>query len=512
MNKRGAATLLLSLALCLGCDPAADENPAPGTTTAADGSQLPVDADQLDQLSQPTPPDLILIVIDTLRADHLSTYGYERPTAPHLDALAARGVVFEDVTAQSSWTLPSMASMLTGRHMFVNAHRLPSRVPSLAERLRDGGYETAAFVGNFAVGRAGDYDRGFDHFITREDTGGSNWDAPDLEAALNTWLDEHPAGDKPRFLYLHFLDPHWPYTPPADITLEGTAKIANDTLESWVAAIPEEGPVRQHFNRDRQSILADIDAYDREIAATDQSIGRLLERLGARPHMVVVAADHGECLWDRRHHPRVMEQDLDHAGRTPESATLRDLFFRDHSYHMFEELIFTPLIVAGPGLEGGLRIETPVENVDIVPTLMRAAGLPDDDSLDGLPLQEVVDLGAYREVIFSHSHEATVVRHLSSEKKLIWPTETGFYFGMPTMLFHLDTDPEERNNVVTSDGDGFRQLSRLREEADSAFDLFDGEQASVDDDAQRQVLRALGYVGMGFEDDPAGAADIGDGR
>lgn len=511
MNRLSGKALMLGVGLILACGPAAEDSAPSATPEAADGTRLPVSADQLEQLTAETAPDLILIVIDTLRADHLSTYGYERPTSPHLDALAERGVVFEDVTAQSSWTLPSMASMLTGRHMFVNAQRLPSQVPSLAERLSDGGYETAAFVGNFAVGRAGEYDRGFDHFITREDTGGSNWDAPDLEAAVNTWLDEHPAGDQPRFLYLHFLDPHWPYTPPAHIKLEGTPKIANDTLESWVAAIPDEGPVRQHFNRDRQSILADIDAYDREIVATDLVIGRLLERLSGRPQMVVVAADHGECLWDRRQHTRVMNQDLEHAGRDPESATLRDVFFRDHSYHMFEELIFTPLIVAGPGLDGGLRIETPVENVDIMPTLLRAAGLPDDGSLDGLPLQEVVDLGAYREVIYSHSHEATVVRHLSSEKKLIWPTETGFYFGMPFMLFHLGADPDERLNVATSDSDGFRQLSRLREEADAGFDLFDGEQASVDDPTQREALKALGYIGMGFEDDPAGAGDIDDG-
>jgi arylsulfatase A-like enzyme len=87
-----------------------------------------------------TRPDIVLVVIDTLRADHLSTYGYARPTAPGLDALGASGAVFLDATAQSSWTLPSMASLFTGRHVFVNAQRLPDGVPSLAERLTQGGY------------------------------------------------------------------------------------------------------------------------------------------------------------------------------------------------------------------------------------------------------------------------------------------------------------------------------------------------------------------------------------
>jgi arylsulfatase A-like enzyme len=494
----------LGFTLGFACGPTGEQAPSAEPGVAADGTTLPVAIVTLESLEPSPQPDLILIVVDTLRADHLSTYGYERPTSPNLDALAKRGVVFEDVTAQSSWTLPSMASMLTGRHLFVNAQRLPPAAPSLAERLSEAGYETAAFVGNFAVGRAGQYDRGFDHFITRQDTGGSNWDAPDLEAAVNDWLDTHPRGDKPRFLYLHFLDPHWPYAPPADAELIGQVKIANDTLESWIEAVPEEGPIRQHFNRDRESILADIDAYDREIVATDAAIGRLMKRLGRRPHMVLVSSDHGECLWDRKHHPLVLSKDLEAEGRSPESATLRDVFFRDHSYHMFQELLFTPLIVAGPELDMGVRIDTAVENVDIVPTFLRAAGIPDDDGLDGLPLQEVVSLGAYRETLYSHSHEATVVRDVSSGKKLIWPTETGFYFGMPIMLFHLDSDPHERANMATEDAAGFRHLSRQRELADSNFDLFDNLDASVNDPEFNEALKELGYIGEGFT--PQGGA------
>jgi len=492
----------LGLLLLTGCEPSLEDETA-ATIDSAAADPLPARPPSSSAAGERArQPDLILIVVDTLRADHLSVYGYERPTSPNLEALARRGVVFEDVTAQSSWTLPSMASLLTGRHMFVNAQRMPSSVPSLAERLGQAGYQTAAFVGNFAVSKAGDYDRGFEHFITREDTHGPHWDAPDLEAAVNSWLDAHPPGDRPRFLYLHFLDPHWPYDPPADSVLPGRAKIANDTLDAWMAAMPQQGPVRKYFNRDRVSILDDIDAYDREILATDAAIGRLLERLGTRPHLAVVSSDHGEGLWDRQHHPLIVAQDLEREGRAPADATLRDVFFRDHSYHMFEELLFTPLIVAGAGLDGGQRIDTPVENVDIVPTLLRAAGLPDDESLDGLALQDVVAGGTSREVIYSHSKEATVVRHLQSNKKLIWPTDTGFYFEMPIMLFHLDSDRHERRNRVDDDTNGFRELVRLRELADQAFDLFDGEETTVDDEAFRKELNALGYVGAGFREDP----------
>jgi arylsulfatase len=454
------------------------------------------------------PPDLLLFVIDTLRADHLSTYGYHRPTSPQLDALAARGVVFEDATSQSSWTLPSMASMLSGRRMFENARRLPSSVPSLAERLRATGYETAAFVGNPAVSRAGGFDRGFDHFITRDDTGGVTWNAPDLEAAVRAWHAEHPPGDAPRFLYIHYLDPHWPYVPAEDVSLAGEAKLADDTLEAWLELVRESPRLQQGFNDDRESILADLDAYDREILVTDASLGRLLDTLGTRVHMVVVSADHGEGLWDHQHYESVVSDDLEREGRTLDQATLRDLFFRDHSYHMYEELIATPLIAAGPGLPGGARVDVPVENVDIVPTLLRAAGLAVDPELDGLPLQDVAGAGATRPFVYAHAKEATAVRRTSDATKLAFPTPTGDHFGMPMQLYDLTADPHERRNIASRDRklneaelERLRALIAEREDAAEAFDLFDGEDAGAIDDAVRRAMAELGYVGKGFEDE-----------
>jgi arylsulfatase A-like enzyme len=454
------------------------------------------------------PPDLLLFVIDTLRADHLSTYGYHRPTSPRLDALAARGVVFEDATSQSSWTLPSMASMLSGRRMFENARRLPTSVPSLAERLQDAGYETAAFVGNPAVSRASGFARGFDHFITRDDTGGITWDAPDLEAAVRAWHAEHPPGDAPRFLYIHYLDPHWPYVPAEEVTLDGEPKLADDTLEAWMELVRESPWLQRHFNDDRESILADLDAYDREILVTDASLGRLLDTLGTREHVVVVSADHGEGLWDHPHYEDVVSDDLEREGRTLEQATLRDLFFRDHSYHMYEELIATPLIAAGPGLPTGARVDVPVENVDIAPTLLRAAGLTVDPALDGLPLQDVAGTGATRPFVYAHAKEATAVRRTSDATKLAFPTPTGDHFGMPMQLYDLAADPHERRNIASRDrklnGDELERLRALiaqREKVAEAFDLFDGEDAGAIDDAVRRAMAELGYVGKGFEDE-----------
>lgn len=467
-RPRLLAALACALVLPLGCG---DAPPAPDTR-----------------------PDLVLVVIDTLRADRLSTYGYPRPTSPRIDRLAAEGVRFDDVTAQSSWTQPSVASLLTGRHLYVNAHRLPASVPSLAERLAEAGYETAAFVANPNLSAEGGYDRGFQSFVTRDDTGGQTWDAPDLEGAVNAWLAAHPAGDAPRFLYLHYLDPHWPYAPVEDDPLPGEPLVREDTRAAWAAARAADPAVDADFDAVRASMLADLDAYDREIAVVDRSLARLLDATQrGRERLVVVASDHGEGLWDHR----------DHASRVQPPGDLRERFFRDHSYHMWQELLFTPLIVQGVGFPRGAVVGAPVQNVDILPTLLRAAGLPLDAEGDGVPLQELVAKGgAPSRLIVSHSNEGTALRQSDDPLKFVFPTDTGFSFGMPIQAYTLDVDPHERANLHDAVRDDashpqraqLLKLMRAREERAAAFHLFDGESSSASAE-QQKVLAELGYLG-----------------
>ena len=454
-------------------------------------------------------PDLVLVVVDTLRADHLSTYGYARPTAPGLDGLAAGGAVFLDNTSQSSWTLPSVASLLSGRRLFVNAQRMPPGVPTLAERLAQAGYETAAFIGNPALSGSGGYDRGFEAFIGRETTGNVTWDAPDLAAALRGWLSAHPPGERPRFLYLHFMDPHFPYAPRGGADLAGEVVIPDDTLAAWVTRANAEGkesPYWQHFDEDRRHVLAEVDRYDREVATVDATLAELLPELRAaraaadgdarRETLFVFAADHGEMLWDHEHHPKKI------AELPPDKRTLREVFFRDHSYHMFQQLVHTPLVASGPGIPAGQRSEVPVENVDIVPTLLRAAGLPDDPALDGRALQDVLAGRARpRAVISAFANEATLMRRPDVPWKLVFPTATGDDLGMPMQLYRLDTDPRERHNLAgeAQPGnpalDALRGLIRLREDAAAAFHLYDGADAGNADPEHQRVLQELGYIG-----------------
>jgi arylsulfatase A-like enzyme len=448
-------------------------------------------------------PDLVLVVIDTLRADHLSGFGYERPTSPALDDLGAHGALFLDATAQSSWTLPSMASLLSGRHLFVNAKRMPPTVPTLAERLRDAGYETVAFVGNPAVSPQGAYDRGFEQFIGRETTNEQTWTAPMLQEVLRRWLAAHPRGDRPRFVYLHFLDPHWPYEPPPDVSVGGTARIRNDTIDVWTQETRLAGPgtpIYDHFDEDRRSILEAIDRYDGEVALTDRVLGEILPELRAsasgagRELFTLVTADHGEMLWDHKHHPTKIEE-LPEAQRT-----LRDVFFRDHSYHMFQELVRVPLIAAGPGIPAGQRVDTPVENVDVLPTLLRAAGLPDDPEASGRALQDVLaGTARARPAIFGHAQEATLVRRPETGFKFIFPTTTGDSLGMPIQLYQLNADPHERDNLTGSSAPQVQEVLRgmisLREQAASSFHLYDQASAEEESPEQQRILNELGYTG-----------------
>jgi arylsulfatase A-like enzyme len=400
-----------------------------------------------------------------------------------------------------------MASLLSGRHVFVNAYRMRPGVPSLAERLSEAGYETAAFVGNPAVSPAGEYDRGFQHFIGREQTGNVTWDARDLYVTVNQWLLEHPRDGRPRFLYLHFMDPHFPYAPKDRDALPGEdrsvdiskrLKLRDDVLAAWVDVVTAAGPgtpVYDAFDADLRYILESRDRYDREIANVDAALRSILMLLEPRERLVIVTADHGEGLWDRAHHPVLVERDV-----PPEQRTLREIFFRDHSYHLTQELVRAPLIVSGTDFPRGRRVATPVENVDIAPTLMRAAGLPDDPALTGRALQDVLSQRARpRAAIFSFCNEGTAVRAVDDGWKLIWPSPTGDSFGMPMQLYNLVSDPHERENLAGVDDTAvkeiLRRLIRQREEASKADHLYEDSSSTSADPEQEDVLRELGYLG-----------------
>jgi len=315
----------------------------------------------------PVPGSVLLVIIDTARADHLSTFGYVRRTSPNLDRLAGEGQRFDDAWSQSPWTLPSIATILTGLPPHGHGatrgergiHPVRDDVETLAQRMSAVGYATAAFINVlWCAPDVSGLDRGFDVYDYREtdESNRGHRDAAETTDAVLAWLDR--AGDDPFFIVTHYFDPHLTYDPPVpyDTMFErgsGTRVPSGFGSASQVFAV-RDGKIRLTPGQ-RESLIA---RYDGEIRFTDEQFGRLREGLEQRGRwddtLVIVVADHGEEFWD-------------HGG-----------FEHGHSHH--RELLRTPLIVRRPGEPAGATVGDRVRQIDIAPTILDFAGteLPED--------------------------------------------------------------------------------------------------------------------------------------
>src|SRR6266571_943104 len=291
-----------------------------------------------------SPPDVLLITIDTLRADHVGAYGYAAAQTPGLDRLAREGVLLEEAVAQVPQTRPSHASLFTGRYPFEHGIRdnisapLPSKIPTLATLLARAGYDTAAFIGAYPVSRASGLDQGFatfdDPFGAGEATpphptlsprGERDGWEPRSERRASEVVDRALAWlgkphDKPFFLWIHLYDPHAPYESPA--------------------------PFRQRFAKH---------PYDGEIAYADAQANRLLawlDRARRRANtMVVATSDHGEGLGDHRE--------------------------SEHMLLVYDSTLRVPMLVSWPGhLRAGARVGGQFRSVDLLPTVLDLLALP----------------------------------------------------------------------------------------------------------------------------------------
>ncbi len=308
-----------------------------------------------------TPPSIVLVVADALRWDRLGCYGRRPSLTAHLDALAAQGLLFERAYAASSWTKPSVPSILTGLAPAAHgvyegaapgadgrwhADRLPEEADTLAERLRQAGYATAAFVHNAHLGPASGLAQGFE--VYEHDAG----PAPELLERARAWVEAVASGPRPRafFLWVHLLDAHWPYDPPADAARAVGLSLP---LEPLPANLPE-AVNRALLELDAPALQALERRYDAEVLALDGTLGRFIAaleaRAGAASVLWAVTADHGEAF-------------LEH-GRL------------GHGGDLYEETVRVPLLLRLPGLRfAGQRVEGPVSLADLAPTLLEAAGL-----------------------------------------------------------------------------------------------------------------------------------------
>ncbi len=301
-----------------------------------------------------TRPSVLLVTLDTERADHTSTFGYSRPTTPSLDALAARGIVFTSAYTAIPSTGPSHAGLLTSHYpsehgVLKNGDVL--HATTVTEVLARAGYVTAAFVSAYPLARKFGFARGFATFddefrpgeasIVISDWEGQRVDSPafDRRADATTaralrWLSSAPR-DRPFFLWVHYYDPHEPYDPPP-------------AYRHLLGPVAGSG---------RFQIERDVAAYDGEIRFADDGLGRLIaavdERVGGRPTIVVVASDHGEGL-------------MQHG-------------WMGHGAHLYEELVHTVLVIRWSGAAVALRCGAPVGLIDVAPTLLALLGVDAGD-------------------------------------------------------------------------------------------------------------------------------------
>lgn len=455
------------LALVAGCAP----EPA---------AQAPGGADRAAPAAAGRRPNVLVYLIDTLRADRLGCYGHSRPVSPHIDALASQATLFTNAVAQSSWTRPAVASIFTGvwpRRHGVNRleDALAPAAATMAELLRAAGYRTHGVIANSSVARAFGFDQGFDGYVKRP--GGKWWSGAVTRAALE-WLDGD-RGEAPFFLYLHTVDPHTPYDPPAALR------------ERFAPAVPHDGTGRRRW-LDRltageievtpalvENLLA---LYDAEVAGNDASFGALVAGLEERglwdDTVVIVLSDHGEEFHE-------------HGGW-------------DHGKTLYNEVLEVPLIVRLPGLPEGRRVEALAQHVDLLPTLLAYLDLPVPEGLDGrslLPLLTgAAGGGSVRDgdgpagavAAFSYLDSGGIQAAAATTER--WRYVERRAPQARAELFDRRADPRELHDLLAARPAEARLLRaqlRARERAPGAA-LAPAE--AVLDAELRRELRALGYL------------------
>jgi len=485
-------------------------------------------------------PNVLLITIETLRADHVGSNGYRRNTTPNLDRLAREGASFENAVAQAPFTLPSVASILTGRTPPAHGVRnhpatLSTSIETLAERFQEAGYQTAAMTRHTWLRSKSGLDQGFTEYHNNKFSAGL--DARSLSLAASDWLSERDPA-RPFFLWLHFLDPHLPYTPsypysvlyhdeyreePQPAHLRAMAEAALDREEyvptpyADVSGGPYYDLVLRHYpenrilldlafwRRSRGSIFFNkglysryevsqvVDLYDGAILYTDDNLGRILQKLQelglSDSTVVAVTGDHGEAF-----------------GEHGLSFT--------HDFTLYDEVLRVPLVIRGPGVVPGATIAQQVRLMDIAPTLLDIAEvepLPAIEARSLLPLLR----GGTLPYLVAFAESAPARSQFPEQERVFLPGIRGKWRMVRTdrwkliqipregsdvyELFNLVDDPGETLNLFAELPGEAAKLQPLLEAWIASDPLRDSESAGEEgledlDPSALEQLKTLGYI------------------
>lgn len=413
--------------------------------------------------------NVVLITIDTLRARNLGVYGYERDTSPHIDRLAQQGALFLDAFAPSSWTLPSLGSLLSSR----NPHRhgaaivrltgkpavtaMATDFPVLAEVLERSGYSSAVFFESaYPLDQIG-ITRGFERIEKRPST---------RSAEIRSWMEER--GEEPFFLWLHYLKPHTPYVPSPEsdrLFIEESVDSHRSLAEYW-----NHEECRKRYEEASPDVeRIRLGFYDESIRDSDLRVGETLaalRELGMEENtLVVLTSDHGEEFFE-------------HGGC-------------DHGKTLYDEVLHVPLVLRHPaGIASGLRISGQVRLIDVAPTILALLDLETPEGFAGRSLVPQLRGAAEDLPVFAGflaNGEPAVALRMDGLKYVHHPRRRRY------ALYDLRNDPAEQVNLIESGHHPklreFRDLTRAwLAEADAAPRV----PVSIDDET-RQRLEALGY-------------------
>ncbi|HUT52150.1 MAG TPA: sulfatase [bacterium] len=429
-------------------------------------------------------PPVVLVIIDTLPASHAGCYGYPRSTTPNLDKVAHDGVRFAHAIAAAPWTLPSIASILTGtlpsRHRAglsldpwtMDDRRLEPMQPgivTLAELFRDHGYQTAAFFNNPFTDPGFGLDRGYDLYDYVPGDNLAIRPAPQVVADATTWIQDH--GQKPFFITVHLFDPHLAYSPPLGYAMP---YISNYGGELKLPFNPDLKAVRQgrvaYNDADKEFIKG---LYDGEVAATDSALGRLIAFLKQKDlydtSLIVITADHGEEFWE-------------HGGF-------------EHGHTMHRELLAVPLVIKFPGInQAGKTVDQMVSLMDIMPTIAEEMEWPLPFTVDGVSL-------------YPRGGKLTVPTHIIvAENVQYGPQQQCFYADNYKLIVNRDTagitvydlasDPAETRDVFGQaklPESVKNQVQHIAADINNLLQSQKPEAANLDQDTINK-LKSLGYL------------------
>ena len=437
-------------------------------------------------------PIVILVSLDTLRADHLSCYGYGRATSPRLDELASDSVLYENVFAPSPWTLPSHVSLLTGldeinHGVSTSSDRMDPDLPVLADLLRPHGFVTQAFTGGGFLNPMYGFSRGFDSYRTEGRMVSDNG-AQVLADAVLPWLENNR--QKTFFLFLHTYQIHQPYLAPAPFNrmfLDADAVL--DHVDLGQLRLNMENRYQPQTDAQRRNYAG---LYDAEIRYTDEAlIGGLVDQLKALGlydrTMLIVTSDHGEEFFE-------------HEAWT-------------HGHALYNETIRVPLLIKYPASrEKGTRVKDIVRLTDIMPTILEELGVGyARKELDGRSLLGLKRGGPGSERMFRSSRADGIVEDRVPGKRAVnrgfykiivndsyAPEELSFFRFPPRRqerveVYDLAADPAETKNLAASRPDLALSLSKYLEKAMSRAKKRASSGAAMSEDV-REELKALGYI------------------